>query len=856
VKVKSRYTIIGIILALALSIVAIVPAMAGTRSAVVGTVTLQLDVLDAAGGTIQSTLVAPSTLYVSNKAAAYDAVLVTVTDTSNSDGTTGTTATVTVKNIPLNASIAGTTLTLTELTDGVFTGTFLVDAVGTATSPTAAVRATADGQTIRVTTGSGVTAVTLDLTVDGTGPTITSLSPVNSVVQNSVSASFSGQIDDATAGLQAVSGQPVLVAGVPKEIVINIGGTNKAGNADYTASGKGFTYLITSSLAAGANLWYVTAKDRVGNLTETDAVVSTTTKPSTTAADRFTLTVDTTKPGIGKAEAGIGWNAVTKVDKQDRSSIKLTFTGAGVVGTTPVDNLDTATVGAGDFNVVGSTVSGVIHPNLSSPATKNIVYLTLASPLGATAKPKVQLLSSALTDVAGNLNTPQDITSVDMIKPALTVTVAGDSAVTGRPAAKGTAATSTVAASVITITVVSDEALTAAPTVNLNTLTYNSGLKVLAVNAVTATAVSGSTYTWTSTGLLSSLSNASKQLISVHVTGIDASGNSNTTTVGSGATVGATVNLTLATIFEFDNNLTAATLTLTPNTSSTVTESANPFIRIDFSEGKEYNINSVDALSFGTPAVSVQIDSHNLVTLTALLLDDVSVLGTQGSVDSDSFVLKASGLSVGTHTLKFNGTDDVGNTFSANQTFTFTVSARVPYSVSLSPGWNLISLPGDPSDMAIDTVLPSTHPATSVLSYDTSTGVGQWLVASRADDGTWTGTLSTIDSKHAYWVSTTAFTPISTLIPERDPAAVLPTIAVKAGWNLLPVVDLQIKPAGGGPGGVTTSAANYFTSITWSVGYSFDTQNNTWSKLTASSGNVVNGKGYWVWATKDATLVP
>ena len=828
-KVKSRYTIIGIILALALTVVAVVPALAGTRSGKAGDITLKLDVRESVTSTtVQNTLVAPSTLYVSNKAAAYNAVLVTVTDEGKMDSVTGTTATVTVQNVTLQTSIAGTTLTVTELTDGVFTGSFVVDAIGTATSPPA-VKATGDGQIIRVTTGEGVAAVSLDLTVDGTGPTITNLAPLNNVVQSTVTASFSGLIDDATAGLEKSGAvpQPVVTSGVPDDIKINIGGTEKAGNADFTSSGKGFTYVLTSSLAANAdNLWFVTATDRVGNKTETDAKPATTALPSAGAAeDKFKIAVDTIKPGIGQADAGIGWDAVNKIDKHDRSSIKLTFTEGGAAGTSNPDNLNTATLAAADFNVVGSTVSGVIHPNLATttPSTKNIVFLTLASPLSATDKPKVQLLSSAVADVAGNLNNPQDITSLDKIQPALTVTVTGDAAASGRPVAKG------AGASAITVTVVSDEALLAAPSIAFNTLAFDvasDNLEVDVENKAAATAVTGSTNTWTRTALLSSVTGSDgTQLISVFVSGTDASGNSNNQTVGSGGAAGTRVNLTLANLFEFDNSLAAATVALTPSTSSTTTESANPFIRIDFAEGAEFNINSLDRLSFGTPPVSVEIDTHDTVTLTVLTLDGVSVLGSQGTVDSDSFVYKASSLSVGSHTLAFNASDEVGNTLGlTNQSFVFTVTARLPYSVPLSPGWNLISLPGDPSDTAIDTVLPSTHPATSVVSYDTSSGVGIWLVAGRAAEGTWTGTLSTIDSSHAYWISTTAFTPISTLIPERDPAGVLPTIAVKAGWNLVPVVDLQIAAAGGGPGGNTTSAADYFTSITWSVAYSFDTQ--------------------------------
>ena len=596
-KVKSRYTIIGIILALALTVVAVVPALAGTRSGVAGDVRLELDVRSSVDSTaMQNTLVAPSTLYVSNKEAAYDAVLVTVRDKGEEDSFIGTTATVTVQNVTLQTSIAGTTLTVTEHTDGVFTGSFVVDATGTATDPPA-VKATGDGQIIRVTTGAGVTAVSLDLTVDGTGPTITNLAPLNNVVQSTVTASFSGLIDDATAGLEKTSAtvpQPVVDSrGAPEDIVINIGGTDKAGNADFTSSGKGFTYVLTSSLAANAdNLWFVTATDRVGNKTETDAKPTTTALPSADAAeDKFKITVDTTKPGIGEAEAGIGWDAVNKRDKHDRSSIKLTFTENGAAGTSNPDNLNTATLAAADFNVVGSTVSGVIHPNLATttPSTKNIVFLTLASPLSATDKPKVQLLSSAVADVAGNLNNPQDITSLDKIQPALTVTVTGDAAASGRPVAKG------AAASAITVTVVSDEALIAAPSIGFNTLTFDvasDNLEVEFENKGTAAAVTGSTNTWTRTALLSSvIGGDGTQLISVFVTGTDASGNSNVQNVGSGGPAGTAVNLTLANLFEFDNSLAAATVALTPSTSSTTTESANPFIRIDFAEGAEFNIN-------------------------------------------------------------------------------------------------------------------------------------------------------------------------------------------------------------------------------------------------------------------------
>ena len=97
------------------------------------------------------------------------------------------------------------------------------------------------------------------------------------------------------------------------------------------------------------------------------------------------------------------------------------------------------------------------------------------------------------------------------------------------------------------------------------------------------------------------------------------------------------------------------------------------------------------------------------------------------------------------------GEDAAGNTVTTG-TIDFTVTARKAYKVAVSAGWNLVSFPGDPTDSAIGSVLPATHPATDVLSFDD----GVWSVASRTAGGTWEGTLTTIDGKHGYWVNTSS----------------------------------------------------------------------------------------------------
>ena len=162
------------------------------------------------------------------------------------------------------------------------------------------------------------------------------------------------------------------------------------------------------------------------------------------------------------------------------------------------------------------------------------------------------------------------------------------------------------------------------------------------------------------------------------------------------------------TLFEIDNTLSLAAaddFVLTPSATPGQTQTVNPFIRINFGEASEY-----------------PLDTHKSVTLTKLVLRDADanetdLLGTEGTVDSDSFLVSLSDLALGEYTLLVNGEDELGNTLARNAEFDFTVTQRPEHAVSLWPGNNLVSVPGEPVDPAIDAVLPASHPATAVLAY-------------------------------------------------------------------------------------------------------------------------------------------
>ena len=306
-------------------------------------------------------------------------------------------------------------------------------------------------------------------------------------------------------------------------------------------------------------------------------------------------------------------------------------------------------------------------------------------------------------------------------------------------------------------------------------------------------------------------------------------------------------------LFEIDDSLALgpdtgandiAGFVLTPRLPNDAkkTQTPSPFIRVNFNENEYLR------------------DTHTSVTLTKLVLRDANaeetdLLGTEGAVagDSDSFLVTLSDLALGDYTLLVNGTDELGNSLGRDAEFDFEVVRRPAQTVDLWPGNNLVSIPGDPEDPAIDVVLPSDHPATAVLAYDPTDPVGPWLAATRDAGGTWSGPLTEIRAGKGYWVDTNAFNPLSVQLRERGSGEVPPTYAVVAGWNLLGVVAASLDSIGDG-----VAAKDYLASIDWSVAYTYDTASNRWTKLTGADGepNLKSGQGVWVWAERADVLAP
>ena len=258
-------------------------------------------------------------------------------------------------------------------------------------------------------------------------------------------------------------------------------------------------------------------------------------------------------------------------------------------------------------------------------------------------------------------------------------------------------------------------------------------------------------------------------------------------------------------------------------------------------------------------------DSHGMVRITEVTLNGSDASDRLSRVDDAQFALVAGNLSQGRHEVAYTAVDEAGNEVEGE--FSFTVLARGAYEVDLSPGWNLISLPGTPADPSLSAVIPPGDGISVVMAYQD----GNWLTATVDMDGYWRGSLNRIEAGYGYWVFATSFATLAPLIPETDPTSVPLTIRVNHGWNLVGVVDLFQNASGEAPGaegGGSGEADNYFGSLDWRVAYTFNPQYSRWVRIAPEDDKddadtddneppeIVNGSGYWVWSAEPGTLVP
>ena len=305
-----------------------------------------------------------------------------------------------------------------------------------------------------------------------------------------------------------------------------------------------------------------------------------------------------------------------------------------------------------------------------------------------------------------------------------------------------------------------------------------------------------------------------------------------------------------ATVFEIDNKLAGgeSAMTMPPHDAAgnLPVSITNPF---------------VIELAWDGEKAEYPGDSSNAVTLTKAELDGTDVMGDAVAQNDRSYRISIRDIALGDHTLKYNAEDALGNTNATDRVLRFTVQAVPTWKLGLSAGMNLISLPADPASTSVNDVFGATSQVELIFTFEGA----QSKVALRNPDSPseFVGTLDTIDSQHAYWISSSNAAEVEINIPPTSQLAPPPYIAVSGGqWNLLPVISLEPVDKGAAPG-TEIDADAYLGDFRTAFGWN----GRNWAKidpdpagddrLTEGEGPTVKvGMGYWVLYDEDAIITP
>jgi len=577
------------------------------------------------------------------------------------------------------------------------------------------------------------------------------------------------------------------------------------------------------------------------------------------------VTVDKVSPNVASAAAiqtGHNWSAAKPAGSRLRTglfakntSIRVTFTDAS--------GLDAATVGPASFSASGNTVEAtllidVANEDTAAPTQRipNDVFLTLGTALGSSTRPTVSVNTGTIKDKAGNAVTGASYKATDKLGPGLTLTK--DVSLSKKE---------------VKVTIVADEQLLAAPTAVVDNMT-SATAGTLSGTAITTgkTITQKGANTYELKQKIAGIKSGAGHDINVYVTANDTSSNPGKAGHATDGTNSAALT------FELDQKLNNG---LNPKVSvsdkvGTViagavggggvsatalgpkVESVDPMIvTVDFNrtcstaacdgtnsaadgESKEYPRDSYKTVTLTSASLKVIFSDGSYETTTYDIATDIT------SPDNKRFTLPMSAPKVGKYQLTIKAVDLAGNdnlaaptaTTAQSLKYSWQVTAALPVKLSLSPGWNLISLPFQPANPALNSVIPATHPADIVMTFDNANQI--WLVSRRdADTGLLAGDVAVMTSNTAYFVRTDNFQELSVLRPPVATAAAAPppppAIAVVPGWNLVPVVSLSIPL----PYGI--EADNYFGTLQsgankgWLKAMTFDPLARTWTSVTPAA---------------------
>jgi len=794
-----------------------------------------------------------------------------------------------------------------------------------------------DGDALDVTyyAADGTTAIdSTSVTIDDAKPTVSGQVPADGSITSGTAPQITFVIEDTGSGLSTTKPEDNVTLKIntcevaDSELFFNSLSSSRfdirfssalgvkwsdaatGGCAARTGGGFGIDSTSLTPLTAGTVHgakfnWQITATDAAGNF-------------KTVTGTDLELTIDSISPDMLQGVAGQGWDSTGKKDKNQSNSIKLIFS----------ESLDETTVAIGDFSLDTGSIASVLVAG-DGAAEGTLVYLTTNADLAPSAKPKVEIIGS-VSDRAGNTLKPaagktvaDTVTATDGVNPTLSsvafaasllakagtagITFAADENLTGND--KTLLAQCSCGIVTGDGDLISDKLAVTLSTPNTGSATFkqtaypNSGAYGVMLQGRDANGNLGWVGAVTKTS-----ENVSSQITADIAAGapftvnlanwpIADSDGDGTLADEFSVELNGSSNVAVATLIDWSEN-EKVTLTITPAIPGAT---AGTTVKVTYKYVDAAQVVQVDTLAptvaafspadgaateNSSPFISVKWDedeyagdTHKTVTLTKATLTQpdatiVDIIASMNSTDQKTFFYRpVAALTLGEYKLTVSAVDAAGNT-ATDKSSKFEVKERAKKKITLLPGWNLVSVPGTPSNTDINAVI-TVPEIDTVLSYDTTTP-GGWLTAIRdTESGKLVGTLTDITATRAYWVHTTNDSPIEVDIAGvgAGTAQLPPALSLARGWNLVPAVSLD-------PDFTSVDKDTYLSGLKWSKGYSYDRQlsrfvsfvpvtapvadsckvegSKTAHIVTAADpGNCIDfGFGYWVYLTESGVLIP
>ena len=256
------------------------------------------------------------------------------------------------------------------------------------------------------------------------------------------------------------------------------------------------------------------------------------------------------------------------------------------------------------------------------------------------------------------------------------------------------------------------------------------------------------------------------------------------------------------------------------------------------------------------------------VKVTEFKIDGTDVLADLSSIGDNRFLYWPDDLSFGTHTIAFDARDAADNEPDGKTSFEFDVTARDPFVIDLSAGWNAISLPADPVDTALDAVFTE-EAVDRVIGWNPLSASGPWSIATRVD-GVWSTSanfapLTDVVVRYGYWVHSSAFVKQSVDLRgpinretggSPDPIGIITV----PGWNFVGVVDQDGDQTENHFGKdlkdseqVVVNAKSYMPGFRQA--YTWDAIANGYRVLGEDAAMEI-GQGIWVFFPDDNAIAP